>query len=139
MAKDTVSDGKVALWTLRKEFRFEAAHKLAHHDGKCARLHGHSWKLVVEVAGAKLQADGPKRGMLMDFGDLKAAVAPLVEGYLDHHYLNETLGTDSPTSEYVAAWASAHLVDFAEANGLTLAVQVEETCTSACRLEWRGR
>jgi 6-pyruvoyltetrahydropterin/6-carboxytetrahydropterin synthase len=41
-------------WLLAKEFRFEAAHQLPYHDGKCARLHGHSWHGVVYVAGDTL-------------------------------------------------------------------------------------
>ncbi|NES98612.1 MAG: 6-carboxytetrahydropterin synthase QueD, partial [Desertifilum sp. SIO1I2] len=36
-------------WIIYKEFRFEAAHHLPHHDGKCRRLHGHSWVGRVQV------------------------------------------------------------------------------------------
>jgi 6-pyruvoyltetrahydropterin/6-carboxytetrahydropterin synthase len=64
-------------WTLSKEFTFEAAHRLPRHDGKCARLHGHSWKMLVEVESPELHKSGPKSGMVMDFGDIKAAVEKL--------------------------------------------------------------
>lgn len=117
-------------WQLYKEFRFEAAHRLPHHDGKCARLHGHSWVCRVHIKGDRLIDDGPKQGMLMDFGDIKGYMKPLLNEYLDHYYLNDTLGMENPTSEAIAQWiykqlAAAHLP------GLD-AVEVMETCTSGC-------
>lgn len=124
---------------LRKEFRFEAAHRLDHHDGKCARLHGHSWLLIVEIVGDRLQAlelpegRNPKGNMILDYSDIKGIVQPLVEDKLDHHFLNETFGSDSPTSEFIAkeiyAWLSPRL------GGALKAIEINETCTSACRYE----
>jgi 6-pyruvoyltetrahydropterin/6-carboxytetrahydropterin synthase len=127
------------MFTLRKTFTFEAAHRLPAHDGKCARLHGHSWRLTVEVRGPALATAGPKAGMLVDYGDLKALAQPLVDEHLDHHYLNETLpALGEPTSERVAQWAHAALNARAEVAGWRWrvhAVEVDETCTSACRYE----
>ena len=117
-------------WTLTKEFTFEAAHRLPRHDGKCARLHGHSWKMQVEVESPALCESGPKTGMVMDFGDIKAAVASLVESHLDHHYLNDTLELESPTSEKVAQWVFQAILP--KLPNLR-AVTINETCTSACR------
>lgn len=117
------------MFTLKKEFKFEAAHRLPAHDGKCARLHGHSWTMVVAVAGARLVSSGPKSGMLRDFGDLKAGVQPLVEQCLDHHYLNETTGLENPTSEEIARWVYEKLKP---ATPDLVSVEVRETCTSAC-------
>ena len=117
-------------WTLTKEFTFEAAHRLPRHDGKCARLHGHSWKMLVEVESPALCESGPKSGMVMDFGDIKAAVASLVESHLDHHYLNDTLELESPTSEKVAQWVFQAILP--KLPNLR-AVTINETCTSACR------
>lgn len=51
------------VWTLRKDFTFEAAHLLPHHDGKCARLHGHSWRMTVEIQSDRLETEGPKDGV----------------------------------------------------------------------------
>lgn len=118
------------MFTLTKEFKFEAAHVLLGHDGKCARLHGHSWRARVILSGANLHALGPKAGMLADFSDVKAAVEPLVDQYLDHHYLNETLETDHPTSEFVAEWLFARLRPVLP---LLVAVEVDETCTCSVR------
>jgi 6-pyruvoyltetrahydropterin/6-carboxytetrahydropterin synthase len=109
-----------------KEFGFEAAHRLpnvppAH---KCARLHGHSFRVEVHVRG---ELD-PHLGWVMDFADLKSAVKPVIN-QLDHYYLNEIPGLENPTSEVLARWLWARLQP-----GLpTLTrIVVRETCTSGC-------
>jgi len=117
-------------WLIAKEFRFEAAHKLPYHDGKCARLHGHSWRGFVYVSGNALVKKGAKEGMVMDYSDIKKYLKPLVENYLDHYYLNESTGLESPTSEQIAAWIYEKLEE-AGLEGLT-AVRIDETCTSIC-------
>ncbi|WP_026422584.1 6-carboxytetrahydropterin synthase QueD [Actinokineospora inagensis] len=108
-----------------REFTFEAAHRLPNvPDGhKCARLHGHSYRVVVEVSG---EVD-PVAGWVMDFGDLKAAVKPVI-AELDHYYLNEIPGLENPTSEILARWLWARLVDALPLSTIT----VRETCTSGC-------
>lgn len=117
------------MFTLQKRFTFEAAHQLPHHDGKCRRLHGHSWVGWVEVKGEHLEASGPKSGMVMDFADLSAAIRPLVEDRLDHYFLNESLMLESPTSEAIAKW----LFDELRLRGVPVtSVAIEETCTSRC-------
>ena len=122
------------MWTLRKTFRFEAAHRLPQHDGKCARLHGHSWKGEVAVEGASLGAGGSRAGMVIDYGDIKAVLAPLIDAYLDHHYLNESLRMENPTSEEVARWLYEAVEPYL--TGLH-SVTIRETCTSACTFERR--
>ncbi len=86
---------------LVKEFRFEAAHRLPHvpQGHKCARLHGHSFKVEIAIAGEV----NPKTGWLVDFAELDAVWGPLYEK-LDHHYLNEVEGLENPTSEVLARW-----------------------------------
>ena len=80
---------------------FAAAHQLHGYEGNCARLHGHNWKIVVEVSGQKL--DGV--GMVMDFKTMKKA-ANQVADRLDHFYLNDIppFDTINPTAENLAAW-----------------------------------
>ena len=116
-------------WLLSKKFTFEAAHKLPHHDGKCQRLHGHSWVGVVNVSNDRLITDGAKQGMVIDYSDIKKVLTPLVNEYLDHHYLNDSLGLESPTSEAVAQWLFTQLRD--KLDGLQ-SVEIHETCTSRC-------
>ncbi|MEA5533884.1 6-carboxytetrahydropterin synthase QueD [Crocosphaera sp. XPORK-15E] len=118
-------------WTIYKEFRFEAAHQLPYHDGKCRRLHGHSWVGRVYVSSDRLISEGPKQGMVMDFGDIKLYLEPLLENFLDHYYLNETTGLESPTSEAIAQWIFEKL-ETAGLSGLQ-GVEIRETCTSGAR------
>ena len=116
-------------WVIGKEFRFEASHQLPNHDGKCARLHGHSWRGVIYVAGDKLVNYGAKQDMIMDFGDIKKYLKPLIDNYLDHYHLNDTTGLANPTSEAIARWIYEQLED--KIIGL-VAVRIDETCTSQC-------
>lgn len=116
-------------FTLSKSFRFEAAHQLPLHDGKCARLHGHSWVVTIEVSGDILITGGPQTGMLIDYGEISKAMRPLLDDQLDHHYLNATLGLEHPTSEQVAMWIYWRLLP---ALPSLSAVIIEETCTSRC-------
>lgn len=127
------------MFYLSKDFRFEASHQLPDHDGKCSRLHGHSWKMTVTVAGRNLQPEGgnnPKANMLADYADIKAIVGPFVDKYLDHHHLNHSLNERSPTSEVIAEWAFSMIDDRIKRDGLSnvslFAIKIEETCTSAC-------
>lgn len=84
-----------------REYHFEAAHYLPRvaPGHKCARMHGHSYRVVVTVEG---EVDA-HFGWVMDFGDLDVHVLPLIDG-LDHRVLNEQPGLDNPTSELLAAW-----------------------------------
>ncbi|HEX8903310.1 MAG TPA: 6-carboxytetrahydropterin synthase QueD [Longimicrobiaceae bacterium] len=109
-----------------KEFGFEAAHRLPNvpEGHKCARLHGHSFRVEVHVRGDLDQ----RLGWVMDFADLKAAVKPVIN-QLDHYYLNEIEGLENPTSEVLARWLWKRLAPTLP--GLTRIV-VRETCTSGC-------
>jgi len=86
---------------IRKRYRFEAAHVLPYHAGKCARLHGHSYRLDIAIAGP-LQTGGPARGMVADFDEIGAVVRPRVIERLDHASLNDLI--DNPTAERIAIW-----------------------------------
>lgn len=111
---------------LFKEFGFESAHSLPNvPDGhKCARLHGHSFRVRVTVEGPV----GEDTGWVMDFADLKAAVQPTIDE-LDHRLLNDIEGLENPTSEVLARWIWERIES--ELPGLA-AVEVRETCTSGC-------
>lgn len=118
-------------WTVYKEFTFEAAHRLPFHDGKCSRLHGHSWTGRIYIKGNNLITDGAKQGMIMDYGDIKKYIQPLLDQYLDHYYLNESTGLENPTSEALAKWIYEKL-EAINLPGL-YAVEIKETCTSGCQ------
>jgi 6-pyruvoyltetrahydropterin/6-carboxytetrahydropterin synthase len=112
-----------------KEFTFEAAHRLPNvpPDHKCARLHGHSFRVAVHVSGGL----DPERGWVRDFADLGAAWAPL-HSALDHRYLNDVPGLENPTSEILAKWIWDRLAPALP--GLSRIV-VQETCTTGCIYE----
>lgn len=109
-----------------REFTFEAAHRLPNvpEGHKCARLHGHSFRLTVYVRGEV----GARSGWVMDFADLKAAVAPVLDR-LDHSYLNEIEGLENPTSEVLVRWIWVRLAPILP--GLSR-LTLHETCTSGC-------
>ncbi len=113
-----------------KIFTLEAAHRLPNvpPGHKCARLHGHSFRIELHVSGP---AD-PHFGWVLDFADLKAAFKPYYE-QLDHHYLNDIPGLDNPTSENLARWIWSKLKPELP---LLSEVVVHETCASGCR--YRG-
>lgn len=117
------------MYKLEKELRFEAAHILPHHDGKCGRLHGHSWRAILILENANLHTEGPKSGMVADFGDVSKAAKPLLDDKLDHWHLNESTGLENPTSETLARYIFDTLKPLIP---LLAAVRVCETCTSAC-------
>lgn len=109
-----------------KEFSIEAAHRLPNVAAghKCARLHGHSFLISIHVEGPV----DSKTGWIIDFGDIKAAFAPIYE-LLDHHYLNDVVGLENPTSENLALWIWQKLKPELP---LLSAVKIKETCTSGC-------
>jgi len=109
-----------------KEFTFEAAHRLPFvpEGHKCARLHGHSYRVEIHVGG---DVD-PATGWIMDFADIKSAFKPLLS-QLDHYYLNEIEGLENPTSENLARWIWERLELVLP--GLAQIV-VRETCASGC-------
>lgn len=76
--------------SITKQFKFEAAHSLPHHDGKCKNLHGHSYVLEVTVTGPII-TEGPKEGMVMDFADVSSIVNQEIIDQWDHQFLNDLL------------------------------------------------
>ncbi|MCZ8155275.1 MAG: 6-carboxytetrahydropterin synthase QueD [Leptospira sp.] len=112
---------------LSKTFGFEAAHFLPNvpEGHKCKRMHGHSFRFSVSVKG---EID-PVTGWIMDFGELKGVIKPLIEEHLDHYVLNDVPGLENPTSENIAVWLwnvikpKLPLLD---------KITLYETCTSSC-------
>src|SRR5579875_598539 len=93
---------------IRKHFRFEAAHVLPFHQGKCSRMHGHSYRLEVAVRGP-IRTDGLARGMIEDFDTIKRIVRERVIDLLDHRALNDLI--ENPTAEHIVMWAWKQLED----------------------------
>lgn len=72
-----------------KEFHWEMGHRLPSHKGACRNMHGHSYRMVVEVEGSI----NPETGMLIDFGDISKIVKPVVAEF-DHAFLCERSDTE---------------------------------------------
>jgi 6-pyruvoyltetrahydropterin/6-carboxytetrahydropterin synthase len=88
---------------ISKTFKFEAAHSLPNHDGKCKNPHGHSYRVVVYVRGPVCrEPDHPKEGMVLDFADIKAVWKSHLEPNLDHKDLNVTMNGMVTTAENIA-------------------------------------
>ena len=107
-------------------FQIEAAHHLPHvpEGHKCARIHGHSFRIEVHVSGEV----GELTGWVMDFADLRRAFQPLFDR-LDHRYLNEIEGLENPTSENLARWIWQRLQ---ESLPPLSKIVVQETCNAGC-------
>ena len=89
---------------------------------KCARLHGHSYRVEIHVSGDV----GEPSGWVCDFANITEAFKPLRK-QLDHNLLNELAGLENPTSEHLAPWVWDRLA----LPGLT-EVRVSETEGSGC-------
>ncbi|MGH3834618.1 MAG: 6-carboxytetrahydropterin synthase QueD [Pseudonocardiaceae bacterium] len=122
------------VYRIGKRFSFDAAHILRSLPvgHKCARLHGHTYTVEIELSGRQLTAPG----FVTDFGDLAAFQSYLDENF-DHRLLNDVLDVE-PTSELLAehffGWCVAHLEPVV--GGRFTAVRVSETPSSWA--EFRG-
>jgi 6-pyruvoyltetrahydropterin/6-carboxytetrahydropterin synthase len=94
------------MYELTVKTDFSAAHRLRDYEGACERLHGHNYKIDVVLQAEKLD----KAGMAMDFKDVKAALAEIMD-QVDHQFLNETEPFDqtNPTAENIAKWIADQL------------------------------
>ena len=88
-------------YTLKVITGFAAAHTLRDYPGDCRRMHGHNWKVEVEVVATALD----ELGMGVDFKAIKREAKARAD-LLDHRYLNEIEPFDrlNPTAENLAAW-----------------------------------
>ncbi len=128
--------------SITKIFKFDSAHYLPSHDGKCANLHGHTYELHITVCG-KLSEHGPEKGMIMDFGHLKNVVNNEIISKLDHKNLNELF--ENPTAEVMCDWIYCQLNSSFGLNdsspfGLNFylkKIRLYETPTSYCEIEFK--
>ncbi|MBL8563207.1 MAG: 6-carboxytetrahydropterin synthase QueD [Gemmobacter sp.] len=108
------------MFRICKEFHFSASHQLTHlpADHQCARLHGHNYVVMVELAAPALNADG----FVRDYHEL-AALKHYIDSQFDHRHLNDVFPGPS-TAEAMAR----HFYDWCAARWPeTAAVRVSET------------
>ncbi|MBU3106898.1 6-carboxytetrahydropterin synthase QueD [Clostridium gasigenes] len=76
------------MYILKAEHSFDSAHFLSNYEGKCGNIHGHRWKVEIEVQSETLVKGGQLDGMVIDFGDLKKDVKSMAD-YYDHALIIE--------------------------------------------------
>ncbi len=110
-------------------FKFEAAHRLTYHDGKCCRLHGHSYRLELIFSGLVQppHADNPQSGFVADFGVLDRIIrAELIDRYLDHYTLEESMpGLPYSSAEFLSAWIVAWCMTHMDARPELGAIRID--------------
>ena len=82
-------------YRLRLEHHFDASHRLVlDYPSPCQRLHGHRWRVIVEIEAENLD----KNGMIIDFSEIKKVI-----NRFDHRHLNDILPIN-PTAENIASY-----------------------------------
>jgi 6-pyruvoyltetrahydropterin/6-carboxytetrahydropterin synthase len=87
---------------LKKEFTFDAAHRLVNYHGRCENLHGHTYRMAVEISGSP-----DEEGMIVDFVKVKEIVKSEIISKFDHSYLNDII--PQPSAENIARFAFERL------------------------------
>lgn len=72
---------------ITKEYRFCAAHRLMHHKGRCANIHGHNY--VVRVTVDRFDTIDEETGMVADFSEVRDILSRVFDPYDHSIILNE--------------------------------------------------
>jgi 6-pyruvoyltetrahydropterin/6-carboxytetrahydropterin synthase len=97
-----MSEQQQAVTTIAKDFHWEMGHRLPFHNGGCRNIHGHSYRMRVELVGHL-----DRNGMVMDYFDMKELIEPLVAS-IDHSFLCDA--NDSEMLAFFAANPLKHVV-----------------------------
>ena len=138
---------------ISKEFNFDMAHALLGYDGLCKNIHGHSYTLVVTVIGTPISdSNSPKKGMLIDFKDLKHIIKTRIVDRFDHalvlnsgtpkdlldvmikNYEKIILTDYQPTTENMIADMAQHIKEMLPPGLRLFSLRLRETPTSYA--EW---
>jgi 6-pyruvoyltetrahydropterin/6-carboxytetrahydropterin synthase len=117
-------------WKLNTEFTFDAAHLIKGYEGKCGRMHGHTYKVHIIAKSHRLTSSKylESPDMVCDFKQLKWAARDSEKGGLDHGVLNELMDTN-PTAERIAEFIHRQTRERI-GEGIELTVKVWETETN---------
>ena len=77
------------MFKVKSQIEFDMAHYLSGYNGKCSNLHGHRYKLIVSIKSETLHQEGQLRGMVDDFGNIKAKLKE-IENLFDHKLVIES-------------------------------------------------
>ncbi len=118
------------IFYLTKTFTFDSAHNLIKYNGKCERLHGHTYRLDVTIQG-RLNSEE----MVLDFVEFKSIVKDNVIDLIDHTYLNDIL--EQPSTENLVLWIWNKLSPLFDSDNYKLfEIKLWETQTSS--VSFRG-
>ena len=117
-------------WTLHTEFKFDAAHYIDGYDGKCGRMHGHTYKVHMKAKSHKLNPSAYLKtsDMVCAFKELKWAAKHSERGGFDHGVLNDLM-QENTTAERIAEYIHQETKKRIP-SGIELEVTVWETETS---------
>jgi 6-pyruvoyltetrahydropterin/6-carboxytetrahydropterin synthase len=89
------------MYRLSVEKSISTAHRLNDYQGPCARIHGHNWRIRLDVLADKLD----QTGIAIDFSDLENILWHVI-GRFDHQLLNDVPPFDqlNPTAENIARY-----------------------------------
>jgi len=116
---------------ITKSFDFEASHILPFHDGKCSRLHGHSYRLEVSLIGPVWHTTPPHEpgeGMVMDFQHISDVIKPEIKTRWDHYHLNDSVHPNPTAENLVSVWAAFLRLQF---RSMLWKITLYETATSS--------
>ena len=124
-------------WKLSTEFTFDSAHYIKDYKGPCGRMHGHTYKVKIEVTSSQPHSSEycPHPVMVADFKSLRWAKKDVTQGGLDHCVLNEVL---PPEYETTAEMIAKYIYDETKRRlptGVKLKVAVSETPNSWAEYE----
>lgn len=121
-------------YTISKEFHFSASHQLRGlvRDHPCGRLHGHNYRLRVELSANAVD----RVGFVLDYGAL-APFSRWLDAEVDHRHLNDLHPFSNPvdggervnpTAENLSRWLTAAVVrEVAPPTNVAVRVWVSET------------
>jgi 6-pyruvoyltetrahydropterin/6-carboxytetrahydropterin synthase len=121
------------VFTVFKEYSFSAAHAIRGHTGGCENLHGHNYRVRVQVTSERLDP----LGMVIDFADLKSILEEVV-GRFDHAVINDHPPFDverNPTAEELARFVHEQVSSRLPAGRTVRRVEVWETESSCAIFE----
>ncbi len=76
------------MYSLKAEDSFDSAHFLAGYEGKCSNIHGHRWRVIIEIKSPTLKSEKQLNGMIVDFSQLKKDIKEETD-QLDHALIIE--------------------------------------------------
>ncbi|MGE5574851.1 MAG: 6-carboxytetrahydropterin synthase QueD [Ignavibacteria bacterium] len=115
------------MYRLRTEAEFSAAHKIDGYKGKCAQLHGHTYKIEVFVVAKELSSIS----VSFDVRVLKEMLRKITDR-LDHSFLNDLEELGNPTMENISKYVFQEMKQNLSKEIVLEKVRVWETPKSWC-------